>query len=79
MLITAHSYTLLKERHGGSMNQKERWNQFASTGKVTDYLEYRKEEQRAKGSTAGEGNRGHERNGDTYRDDYNGVPHERVR
>lgn len=68
-----------KERHGGEMNQEERWNQFAATGKIMDYLEYRKGTRETGCSFPAEGNREHERDNSTYRDDINGISHERIR
>lgn len=59
------------------MGQEERWNQFAVTGKVMDYLEYRKSADTERNSTA-EGNRENERDGGTYRDDLNSISRERV-
>lgn len=61
------------------MNQEERWNQFAATGKVMDYLEYRKGTQEDGQSLKAEGSREHERDSYTYRDDINGISHEGVR
>lgn len=61
------------------MNQEERWNQFAVTGKVMDYLEYRKGAQEKGQSLEAEGSKKHERDSYTYRDDINSISHERVR
>lgn len=61
------------------MNQEERWNQFAATGKIMDYLEYRKGTRETGCSFPAEGNREHERDNSTYRDDINGISHERIR
>lgn len=68
-----------RERHGGEMDQEERWNQFAATGKIMDYLEYRKGTGEAGCTFPAEGSREHERDSSTYRDDINGISHERIR
>lgn len=60
------------------MEREERWNQFAVTGKVMDYLEYRKSVSDERDLVA-EGSRRHERDSYTYRDDINSISHERVR
>lgn len=60
------------------MNQEERWNQFALTGKVMDYLEYRKNISDESNLTA-EGSKENEGNSDTYGDDINSSSDERVR
>ena len=41
------------------MNQEERWNQFAATGKVMDYLEYRNGTGETECSFPAEGSREH--------------------
>ena len=59
------------------MNQEERWNQFALTGKVTDYLEYRRNI--AEECSRTEGSREHEGHSYADRDDFNSISDERVR
>ena len=63
------------------MEQEERWNQFASSGRVTDYLRY-KESVRESGKTTAEqmakGSRGYEQDSnsdgnDTYRITSQGI------
>ena len=60
------------------MNQEERWNQFALSGKVMDYLEYRRDISEGQNSTA-ERSKEHEGNSYTYRDGINSISHERIR
>lgn len=72
------SIHLKQKGMAGIMEREERWNQFAVTGKVMDYLEYRKSAEAWRNSTA-EGNREHERDCGTYRDDINSISDERVR
>jgi hypothetical protein len=68
-----------KKGMAGRMNQEEQWNQFAATGRVMDYLEYRKGIQERNSSLETEGSKEHERNSYTYGDDFNSVSHEGVR
>lgn len=60
------------------MNQEERWNQFALSGKVMDYLEYRRDISEGQNSTA-ERSKEHEGNSYTDRDGFNSITHERIR
>lgn len=62
----------------GIMKQEERWNQFAVTGKVMDYLEYRKSAEAERNSTS-KGSGEHERDSSTYRDGINSISHEGIR
>lgn len=62
------------------MEQMDYWNRFVTTGRVTDYLQYRN----AQGTKNlcgryEEGKGDNERNSYAYRDDSDGISHERIR
>ena len=59
------------------MDKEERWNQFAATGKVTDYLKYCSERQMTAAST--EESKQYERNSDIDRNGHYRITDERVR
>lgn len=59
------------------MGQEERWNQFAVTGKIMDYLEYKRCAGEERNSTA-EGSEEHGRDGDAHGDDIDSIPSEGV-
>ena len=61
------------------MKQEERWNQFAVTGRVMDYLEYRKSVRDESSNVAAEGKGENERDSSIYRDGINSISNERVR